>query len=188
MSFCKIKKFLSRRKKIGKIEDVDTIIKNAMDLSMLSLEFQDKREQSLIKQSSQLLTAFSFLSAALLMLVPILISNLSGVSDKHILISMGITLSLLILSMVLALLVQWRYKYNTLPSPMAIYLHYESNIGYFKTEAQRCKSWIETINVTWKSKQKINNARVVLIKISMILFLCSIASVFISFYVAIKTL
>ncbi len=169
------------KKKQTEALDVNKIIKNAQEYAMLSFELEEKREQSLINQSSQMLTAFSIISVALLMLVPILTVSLTKVSGSYILVCLGITLLLLIISMVVALFVQWRYKYNTLPSPMDIFNHCEENMDYFGSEAQRSKSWIETINPIWKAKHKVNDTRVVLITISMITFFCAVASIVISF-------
>ena len=159
--------------------DINKIVNNARELSMLSFEFEEKREQSLISQSSQMLTAFSIISAVLLMLAPILI-NSTLIPCQYILICLGITLSLLVVSMVIALFVQWRYKYKALPSPISIYSHMIENLEFFKTEAQRSKSWIETIDLTWQSKHRLNDRRRILITISMIVFFCAIASTLIS--------
>lgn len=167
--------------------NIDKIIRNAQEFSMLSYDFEDKREQSLINQSSQILTAFSIISAALLMVVPIINSSIPTLPVSYTLFCLGITLTLLIISMILAILVQWRYKYQALPSPISIYSHFQSNIKFFEREAQRSKSWIETMNVAWESKRKINNKRVKLITISMIIFFGALSSIIASVIYGIVT-
>lgn len=187
----RVRRVKARKAGSGDAPDLSVITKNAKELSMLSLEMEEKREQSLITQSSQMLTAFSFLSAAMLMLAPLLIDNLKGiVPPLYILACAGISFALMLASMVLALFVQWRYKYQALPGPMGLYEHLMSNAEYFKTPEQRNKSWIETIGPAWESKRRINDRRVVLITVSMIIFLCAVGSMALSvwygylFYIA----
>lgn len=156
----------------------DVVSDNAQQLSVLSFELEEKREASLIAQSSQMLTCFSIFTAALLLLAPLIIEHVKQVPPKYTMICLGITMIILIASMILALLVQWRYKYRSLPSPLTIYNHMvEKNLDYFETPVQRNKSWIETMNDTWESKNKINGVRAKLVKASMIVFLSSIGFV-----------
>lgn len=58
-------------------EDKQTTLrlKNAVEFGRFSFELEEKREQSIIQQSSQIITAFSIASAAVLMAVPIIIDN-----------------------------------------------------------------------------------------------------------------
>ena len=85
--------------------NLGAIIRNAQELSMLSFESEEKREQSLIDQSSQMLTAFSIISVLLLMIAPVVISYLPNIPISYTLISLMVIIMFLIISMVLALLV-----------------------------------------------------------------------------------
>lgn len=160
--------------------DVKSIMRDMVDIAKLSYEQEEKREQSLLYQASQMLTALSFSSAAVLMVVPILIANLPDTIKTYILICMGLTMMFFVSSMVLALLVQWRYKYQALPSPMDIFIHISENVQFFNTEEQRYKNWVEMLNANWISKRKNNDKRVNLIRASMILFFCAILVILVS--------
>ena len=63
--------------------DLGAITENALALSRLSYEAEEQREQSLINQSSQMATAFSFISAVILMLFPIITDTYSEVSLRY---------------------------------------------------------------------------------------------------------
>lgn len=63
--------------------DLGAITENALALSKLSYEAEEQREQSLINQSSQMATAFSFISAVILMLFPIITDTYSEVSLRY---------------------------------------------------------------------------------------------------------
>ena len=77
--------------------DLAAITENVLELSKLSYEAEEKREQSLINQSSQMATAFSFISAVILMLFPIITSTFSDVPLRGLTILSTTILSLLIL-------------------------------------------------------------------------------------------
>ena len=85
-----------------------------------------------------------------------------------------ITLVLLFTSMILAVIVQWRYKYQSLSSPLTMFNHIINNKEYFKTPEQRNKSFVQSLETTWASKRKINDKRATLLKASMTIFLISI--------------
>ena len=53
------------------------------ELSLMKYDAEEKREQNLIQQSSQMQTAFSFMTAAVFMALPICIEN-RGVLSLHI--------------------------------------------------------------------------------------------------------
>lgn len=167
--------------------DTAQILSDVADLALHSFNLESKREESLILQSSQMLTAFSFGSAALLMLVPIML-GIKNLSDGYVLFSAGIKLMLLIVSMVLALLVQWRYKYQTLPAPLEIFSHVNSNLEYFSTSEQRYKNRVEMLEDVYKSKKKINDLRIKLITHSIIFFLLPIGILFLEAVVGLTIL
>lgn len=157
--------------------DLEGITQNVLELSKLSFECEEKREQSLINQSSQMASAFAFTSAALLMLFSVVLEYFPSVSQKYVATCGIIILILLIVSLVLALLIQWRFKYEALPSPQAIYDHElsESSAVYFNTPQQRNAAFVKTLDKVWKSKHSLNNRRVTLLRTSMIMFFSAMA-------------
>ena len=85
------------------------------ELSQLKYEAEEKREQNLIQQSSQMQTVFSFMTAAIFMAVPICVEFRGILSLEFFLISISITVMFLIASLVLASIAQWRWKTKTIP-------------------------------------------------------------------------
>lgn len=150
------------------------LTENAYEYAKLSYEQEEKREESLINQATQMTTYFSFVSVLILVIIPIIMSFKIIIPLKYTAICSVVTLAVLFLSMVLAVSVQWRYKYQALPAPMQIFAHIVNNKEYFKTVEQRNKCFVEALNSTWDSKRKINDKRAKLLRVSMTLFFVSI--------------
>ena len=83
------------------------------ELSELKYEAEEKREQNLIQQSSQMQTVFSFMTAAIFMAVPICIEHRGNLSLEFFLVSVSVIVVFLIASLTLASLAQWRWKTET---------------------------------------------------------------------------
>ena len=150
------------------------LTENAYEYARLAYEQEEKREDSLINQATQMTTYFSFVSVLILMIVPIIIVDGTIIPVKYTAIISVITLVLLFTSMILAVIVQWRYKYQSLSSPLTMFNHIINNKEYFKTPEQRNKSFVQSLETTWASKRKINDKRATLLKASMTIFLISI--------------
>jgi hypothetical protein len=166
--------------------DLPAITENVLELSKHSYELEEKREQSLINQSSQMATVFSFISAVILMLFPVIVDIFPNVPIRKLTILGSIILGLLILSLFLALLVQWRFQYQSLPAPKVILEHElsEENIDMFNTPQQRNKAYVETLEKAWQSKRSLNNRRVCFIKISMLMCFAALVLLLLSIFVA----
>ena len=150
------------------------LTENAYEYARLAYEQEEKREDSLINQATQMTTYFSFVSVLILMIIPIIIADGTIIPVKYTATISVITLVLLFISMILAVIVQWRYKYQSLSSPLTMFDHIINNKEYFKTPEQRNKSFVQSLETTWSSKRKINNKRADLLKASMVIFLISI--------------
>lgn len=150
------------------------LTENACEYAKLAYEQEEKREDSLINQATQMTTYFSFVSVLILMIIPIIIGIENIIPLKYTAICSVVSLAFLFLSMILAVSVQWRYKYQALPSPTLILNHIINNKNYFKTKEQRDKCFVETLNDTWDSKRIINDKRANLLRISMTLFFIAI--------------
>ncbi|MEG1564671.1 MAG: hypothetical protein RR365_13235 [Bacteroides sp.] len=153
------------------------------ELSKLKYEAEEKREQNLIQQSSQMQTVFSFMTAAIFMAVPVCVQYRGSLSLEFFLISISIIVMFLIASLVLASIAQWRWKTETFPDVAKIK---ESVIDSpewekFTIEYNQIDQWIGIIGKVQAEKAKLNDRRVALIMASMICFYCSILSVVISF-------
>ncbi|MDR0766995.1 MAG: hypothetical protein LBE57_00900 [Methanosarcinales archaeon] len=142
-------------------------------MGLFSFELEEKREQSLITQSGYMLTGFSIISVMLLAAVPILIDYMK-VPNKIVFLFIGISLIFLIVSLLFAILTQWRYKYDGLKDIKSIYtlMHSES----LETVDDW---WLVNLNEIYKSKYKLNERRAIFIKISTGCFGASILTILI---------
>lgn len=157
------------------------------ELSLMKFQAEDQREQNLIQQSSQMQTAFSFMTAAIFMALPICIEYRGVLSLNFFLISTSIISFFLIASLILASIAQWRWKTESLP-----------DISVIKDEIVNSKEWeslclphvqsaqlVELIGQIQQHKSKLNDRRVKLIMISMCCFYLSVISIIVSFIIAI---
>lgn len=163
-------------------KQTEEIFRNVYEYAQLSFELESSREESLIKQSGQMLTVFSISSVFILTIYQITIKH-KNLPANLINVAAVISILFLIVSMLLAIFVSWRYKYKTLLSPLQNMEHILKNKEYFITSAQRDKSFTETINEIWESKKYINDKRAKLIKISMIFYFLSISVILITTFI-----
>lgn len=191
---------MSRKRKSGDATPltdrncVDDLItpqyRHIKELSALKYEAEEKREQNLIQQSSQMQTVFSFMTAALFMAVPICIEYRGTLSLKFFLVSISIILFFLIASLVLASFAQWRWKTETFPDVLQIKDTIINNPEWQKLtiEYNQIDQWVGIIGKVQGEKAKLNDRRVHLIMASMICFYCSVLSVVICFVIGIVNL
>lgn len=160
------------------------------ELSQLKYDAEEKREQNLIQQSSQMQTVFSFMTAAIFMAVPICIEYRGALSLEFFLISTSIIVLFLVGSLVLASIAQWRWKTKTFPDVTEIKANVINSPDWekFTVEYNQIDQWIDIISRVQAEKARLNNRRVALIISSMICFYCSISSVVISFIIGISKL
>ena len=157
------------------IEQTALRLKNIVEFAKFSYELEDKREQSLINQSGQMLTAFSVASAALLMAIPILIEQ-TGINKHMILTTAGIVLTLMIISMVFAMVSQWRFKYITMMNGEELLQKIEADKSHHLFQPQYDYQWVDQLKAIQDSKKKNNDKRYLLIHASMIVFFAAVAT------------
>ena len=166
------------------IDRSDFCLKNVVKFAKFSFKLEEKREQSVINQSGQMLTALSVASATILMAVPILIEHTS-ISKLEILISAGIVLALLLTSMTLAVLAQWRFKYVTMKTGEELLQEINKDAENHQHQHQYDSQWINQLNEIQNSKKKNNDLRCKLIIASMGAFFLAVASLILcSFIIA----
>lgn len=154
-------------------EQTELRTKNLVEFAKYSFELEEKREQSLINQSGMLLTAFSVSSALLLMAVPILIEHTSIPKGK-ILLFAGIALFLMLVSMLLAVISQWRFRYVTMMNGEELLKKVEEHLESHVFQSQYDYQWIDQLKNIQNSKKKNNDRRYHFVHASMIAFLLSI--------------
>ena len=165
-----------------KCEKENLKMKNVVDFGKFSYELECQRENSLIGQSGNMLTAFSIYTAALYMIVPIVIEHFKNLT-YGILLSVGIVSVLLIASLVLALISQWRFKYKTMLDIDVFYNYIDKENDLYKTQADYDYQWKHQLAPIQQSKKINNDKRVKLIVASMITFLCAIVVTILSIFV-----
>lgn len=171
-------------------EQINAQFRHIKELSLLKYESEDKREQNLIQQSSQMQTAFSFVSAAVFMAIPVCVEYRGALSLKFFLVSTSIVVAFLIASLVLASLAQWRYITETFPDVDKIKESVINSDEWQKLciEYHQINQWIELVGKVQKEKARLNDKRVKFIMASMICFYASIAAIVICFLIAIINL
>ena len=157
------------------------------ELSLLKYDAEEKRELNLIQQSSQMQTAFSFMTAAVFMALPICIEYRGVLSLKFFLVSSSIISVFLIASLILASIAQWRWKLESLPDIAVLkdaILNNEEWVSLFIEHIQLAQ-FVDLISKVQDHKAHLNDRRVKLIMASMITFYLSVGSIIISFAIAI---
>lgn len=157
------------------------------ELAQLKYEAEEKREQNLIQQSSQMQTAFSFMTAAVFMAVPICVEYRGVIELKFFLASVSSIITFLFFSLIFASVAQWRWKTETLPDIDVIKSSVIDSPEWEKSliEHHRINQWVSLVGIVQQNKATLNTRRVYLIMASMVCFYISIASIVISFIVAI---
>lgn len=90
------------------------------ELATLKYDAEEKREQNLIQQSSQMQTAFSFMTAAVFAATAICIEYRGKLTLNFFLIAVSVVTFLLIVSLLLASIAQWRWKTEAFPDILDI--------------------------------------------------------------------
>lgn len=173
-------------KKQNDTKEIENLLEHIEELSKYSYELEKDREDSLLQQSGRMLEAFSVYTAAMGILLSVVLQYIPVLPKKFIFIATGIIGLFLTISLILTILAQWRYKYVTLPLPKEIYKHVHDNYKPFLNNINQSKHYNELLNEVQESKKKNNDFRVKLIKGSMTFFFFGIIAFIISTIVAIN--
>lgn len=160
------------------------------ELAILKYDAEEKREINLLQQSSQMQTAFSFMTAALFMAVPICIEHRGAISLEFFLVSVSIVTALLMASLICASIAQWRWKTETFPDIKKIKDEVINNPEWEKLciEYHQVNQWIDLVGSVQSEKARLNDRRVGLIITSMICFYGSIGTLVVCFFIGIAKL
>jgi Flp pilus assembly protein TadB len=161
-----------------------SLFKHVKEIAQMKYDNELRREDSLIQQSGHMQTAFSFMTAALFMAAPVIVDNRGKLSFCFLLAVFSTIVAALLASLILASLVQWRYKKKDIDNVSEIEKDVAKNWEYSKTEAQQLKRWVMLMGELQQSKAVLNERRVKFIMASMISFFVSIAFVIIWFIIA----
>lgn len=161
--------------------------KHIKELAYLKYEAEEKREQNLIQQSCQLQTAFSFMTAAIFMAVPICIEYRGVLSLKFFLISTSVIVAFLLASLLLASIAQWRWKTKAFPNIQSIKEAVINSKEWEKLciEYHQIDQLVTLMGEVQAKKTELNDKRVKLIMASMICFYASVITIIVFFVIAI---
>ena len=140
------------------------------DFAKLKLDNEIKREDSLIQQSATMQTAFSFSTAALFMIAPIVVEYRGNMSLRYLLIVFSSITACLLLSLLFACIAQNRRLNATFPDVNTFTTHIEKYYSDYISKAQQDKALSELIATVQKNKDEINDKRVNFIRWSMLFF------------------
>lgn len=151
--------------------------------SKLILENEEKRENSLIQQSSHMLTAISFMSASILIIAEIVFNLAQTISKNVLLCVFSSIIFFLLLSFILTTIAQYRYKRADFPDIETLYNYVKTKSDAFVSDAQQSKYFVETLSTIQKSYASINERRRMFLNISTNFLYITIALCFIWFVV-----
>lgn len=165
--------------------DYDTLYDYICDFSKIKYQHERDREDSIIRQASNMQTAFSFVIIALFTIAPVIVQNRGVLSFIFLLIAFSSVAIVLMLCLVFATIAQHRKKQATLPTEEEHTQFIENNKDSFVTQAQRSKYMAKTYEELEKSLHSNNGKRIKNVRLSMLFFYISIALCFIWFFIAI---
>ena len=152
-------------------QDLEALrMKNVREFGLFSFELEEKREQSILNQAGQMLTAFSLFSAAILMALP-LVADYTNVPDGQAFCLAVVVLAPLIASLVLAILAQWRFKYQAIKNAEEFETELYRKRDEYKEQYAYDWQWVYQLAAVQKSN---NDRRSHLVRASMICFLVSV--------------
>jgi len=113
------------------IEDKSEKEIKIIEMGKFALELEEKKEQSLLRQSGDMLTGFSVVAVVLSAVIPILLKY-TEISNKIIFILLGFSLLLLIVSLLLLVSAHERKKYTEFHTIEEIYISMiDQPLSYF---------------------------------------------------------
>lgn len=156
--------------------------KHLKELANLKYNAEKERRESLISQASQMQAAFSFITAAFFAALTICVSNKGKLPLSLFLITSCIICALLLASLILASLAQWRFKTKTMPDIRTIEetIFEDPQFVEYKNEEYRIAQYVQLLSETQVAMEKLNEKRVNLICASMVCFYIAIAVIVVS--------
>lgn len=165
-----------------KIEQIISLINKSV---REKYEEELEREKSLLTQASNMQTAFSVTTAALFMLLPVLVQyKPDKIPLRFYFISVSAVVAFLLLSLVLATLAQWREEKALLPDIETMMEDVKSKLPQLLDDETL---WTSDSNKMYGMMQKeleqLNNRRCNMICASMICFFIAIFTCFLAYIV-----
>lgn len=165
---------------------IDCEYKQVLAVAQMKMDYEIRREDSLIQQASQMQTVFSFFTAAIFMALPVCIEYKGVLTFAFFYGWISLIIGAMLISLVCASVAQWRWQTKGY-----------SQIGEIEKAVLNDEQWEKYVHQYYCDKQRINimekidddrtrlnNRRVSLIIASMIFFWISIGLIAICFFIA----
>lgn len=144
---------------------------------------EERREDSLIQQATNMQTAFSFVSAAVFMVAPIVIEYRGKLPLEFFLIVFALISGLLLACLFCATMAQRRSKRNSFPTAKDFQGLVETDYTDFEAKSQREKYIAETYKELHESLASSNEKRVFWIQWSMRVFFITLGGCIVVFII-----
>ena len=156
---------------------VDNVYSFIRQYAEMKLDDEEKREQSLLTQSSNMQSAFSIMVAAIFMLMPVVIEHRGKLSLESLFVGCAVVVALLLLSLLFACFAQNRKKGELFEDVDIISNYVISNKNSYSTTVLQDKAISEIIKEVQKSKSVNNDKRVNQIRLSMGCFYAALVAI-----------
>ena len=173
------------KKNENKKESIESVIEYSIQLAKQSYECEEKREASMISHATRLIEVLSFLMAGIGVVVSPILEYVERIPKKYIFVVLSLVLFIIMISLILLIIAQWRYSYQTFPLPNEIYENIKSDFDNYKEKEVQCDSYINLLSKIQKCKKENSDKRNNFIRVASILLLVSIAIIIISGFIAI---
>lgn len=173
----RIIKIKSKIKEMPKKEnevDKEQLYKYALEWAKFKYNEEVRREDSIIKQSSNMQMAFSFIIAALFMAIPIIVQYRGKLSLEFCMVAFSTIVVALMLCLLFATIAQKRKAQVMMDYVENQTKEIVGNPKYFATNTQRLKYSTDFYAQMEKSLHNNNRNRVKCVRISMVFFYISL--------------
>ena len=163
------RKYFNKNRKDTQLNDekISKLLQYCCELAKIKYDSELRREDSIIQQSGHMQTVFSFSTAALFMIAPIVVQYRGSLSLTFLLIVFASITVALLFSLFSATMAQNRQKQVLLPGVAEQIKYIEDNENLFTTEAKRQKYLVKSYAEIQKSLTEKNRKRVCWVQISM---------------------
>ncbi len=163
-------------------EENDKMVKDCyrymLDFSKIIFENEIKREESIINQAGRMQSAFSFITLSVLAAVPVIIKYRGLLSLNFLFFAFSSIVISIIISLIFATVAQDRKKRSDFPTISMIRQLIEEEYENFDSFAKRDKYLVKTYEKIHNDYVKVNEKRIMYIKLSTYSFYVAVALIF----------
>ena len=163
-------------------KDVEEIYSYLYEYAKMTYEYELRRYDSIIQQASNMQTAFSFITAALFMVAPLLLDNSVGLSGWFYFAVFSVTAIIMFASLFAATMAQNRKRALVFEDVASFRAKVENEYTSFITQEQRQQYLVKYFEKVQKNLNERNEDAVGWLQISMQLFYAALIVILVSFF------